>query len=133
MTIQITGMCPLIQVHDFEEALHFYCEILGFEIAMSDNEGRPHDWCLLKWGEAELMLNTIYEPGHAPPHRDQARANHHDDTALFFGCENIEETYEILKAKGIALDPPIVTGYGMQQLYLHDPDGYNLCFQKNAS
>jgi len=132
MPIKITGMTPLIQVYDFEESLHFYCAILGFEIISSDNEGRPHDWCLLAWGDAKLMLNTQFEPGQAPPFRDQARSNHHDDTALFFGCENIDETYQILKDKGTNVRPPMITGYGMQQVYLSDPDGYNLCFQTEA-
>jgi hypothetical protein len=26
--------------------------------------------------------------------------------------------------------PPVVTGYGMKQLYLKDPDGYEICLQQ---
>ncbi|HUP49498.1 MAG TPA: transposase [Thermoanaerobaculia bacterium] len=32
-------------------------------------------------------------------------------------------------AKGLPVEAPMVTHYGMKQLYLRDPDGYNLCFQ----
>ena len=132
MPIRITGMTPLIQVYNMAESLKFYCEILGFEVVSSDTNGTPQDWCLLCWGEAQLMLNTIYEPGHAPPFRDQARSNYHDDTALFFSCENVEETAAYLKSAGFEVDGPMVREYGMKQLYLHDPDGYNLCFQAEA-
>jgi len=37
--------------------------------------------------------------------------------------------YGHLCAKGIQVEPPKVAPYGMKQLYVHDPDGYNLCFQ----
>ena len=30
MTIEITGMAPLLQVYDIGTALQFYCDILGF-------------------------------------------------------------------------------------------------------
>ena len=129
MPIQISGMTPLIQVYDLQESLHFYCDILGFVVISSDNKGAPQDWCLLRWGEARLMLNTQFEAQHRPPHRDMARKNYHQDTALFFSCDNLDETYELLKTAEIQVKAPIVREYGIKQIYVYDPDGYELCFQ----
>ena len=30
MAIHMRGLCPLIQVFDMDNSLHFYCELLGF-------------------------------------------------------------------------------------------------------
>ena len=33
------------------------------------------------------------------------------------------------RRKDAAVKQPITAPYGMRQMYLHDPDGYSLCFQ----
>ena len=35
--------------------------------------------------------------------------------------------------QGIAVQESSIAPYGMKQLYLLDPDGYNLCFQWQAN
>jgi hypothetical protein len=35
--------------------------------------------------------------------------------------------------KGLHMKLPAVQSYGMKQLNVHDPDGYELCFQRPAS
>lgn len=80
------------------------------------------------------MLNTAYEfDDERPVPPDAARQRAHDDTCLYFGCPDVDAAYEELAGKGLQVNRPIVTGYGMKQLYLHDPDGYNLCFQWTAN
>ncbi|MBI3465478.1 MAG: bleomycin resistance family protein, partial [Planctomycetes bacterium] len=32
-------------------------------------------------------------------------------------------------ARGLEVDPPKAAFYGMNQIFLRDPDGYELCFQ----
>jgi hypothetical protein len=53
----------------------------------------------------------------------------HDDTCIYFGCPDVEAAFMYLREKGVALNPPKIAPYGMKQLYLHDPDGFGLCFQ----
>ena len=55
MEINMRGLCPLIQVFDMDNSLHFYCELLGFEIVEKAAGG---GWAWLRHGTAELMLNT---------------------------------------------------------------------------
>jgi catechol 2,3-dioxygenase-like lactoylglutathione lyase family enzyme len=53
-----------------------------------------------------------------------------DDDA---GDNVVDSAYRHLRAKGIAVKEPTVAAYGMKQLYVLDPDGYNLCFQWEAT
>lgn len=83
-------------------------------------------------GDAELMLNTAYEADERPAIPDRARWTGHSHTTLFFYCPNLDEAYEHLRSKGVAVEKPVVRPYGMKQLTVADPDGYGLCFQYPA-
>lgn len=129
MEIITDGSCALIQVFDMNVSLDFYCNILGFELHRKAGPDQDTGWAWLKKGNIELMLNTAYETPFRPPVPDPARMAAHHDTCIYMGCLNIEETYHYLISRGISLNPPATTHYGMKQLYLQDPDGYHLCFQ----
>ena len=64
-----------------------------------------------------------------PPVPDLARVAAHDDTIIYFGCPDVDAAYAHLRTKGLDVKEPHIAPYGMKQLYLHDPDGYGLCFQ----
>ncbi len=127
--IDIRGLAPLILVFDIQQSLQFYCEVLGFEIVSSDNAGPDYGWVLLSSGKTEIMMEPIYPKNHKPAEPDALRTAHHKDTALYFGCPDVDAVYEHLIAKGISVKEPRIVYYGMKQLYLTDPDGYLLCFQ----
>jgi catechol 2,3-dioxygenase-like lactoylglutathione lyase family enzyme len=129
MALDIRGLIPLIQVFDMPTSLHFYRDMLGFEVVHTSKPGDNCGWAMLRLGAAQLMLNTAYEDGQRPPKPDAARTAAHEDTGLFFACPDIEETYQQLRAKGVDVKGPEVRDYGMKQLYVTDPDGYVLCFQ----
>ncbi len=137
MTLQLTGLCPLISVYDMPTAIAFYRDRLGFEVVehspeIDAPEGRYFHWAWLRLGPADLMLNTAHDEGERPPLPDADRVAVHRDTGLFFGCPDVDAVYETLRAAGLQLDPPKVAPYGMKQLWLTDPDGYQLCFQAPA-
>jgi glyoxylase I family protein len=126
--IDMRGMAPLLQVFDLPTSLAFYREILGFEVVQSTS-----DWAWLKRDDVELMLNTAYESDQRPPAPDPRRIAAHDDTALYFGCPDVDAAFAYLRSRGVVTQEPRIAPYGMKQLYLSDPDGYNLCFQWRAS
>lgn len=132
MDLRIGGFATLLQVFDMPVSLAFYRDVLGFEIVSEVPDDGRCDWVMLKRCESELMLNTAYEADERPPAPEPARISAHDDTALFFGCEDVDIAYDYLRQKGVAAKPPIITGYGMKQLYFRDPDGYNICLQHPA-
>lgn len=137
MGIAPNGMVPLLQVYDMQKAYTFYRDLLGFEIIdqspeVETPEGRFSHWMWLKLGPAQLMLNTAYDAGERPTARDVMRQRWHGDTCLYFGCPDVDKVYETLHPQLPDLAPPTDTDYGMRQLYLHDPDGYGLCFQAHV-
>ncbi len=132
MAFEIHGVAPLLQVYDMPTSVRFYRDQLGFEVVSTSPEmGEDYfHWVMLRLGEAEIMLNTAYEsnderPAQAYPPRIAA----HRDTGLFFACPDVDGAYEQLRGRDVDVNAPIVTGYGMKQMYLLDPDGYQLCFQ----
>jgi catechol 2,3-dioxygenase-like lactoylglutathione lyase family enzyme len=131
MGINVERLTPLIQVFDMPRSVAFYRDVLGFEVVTtSPPRGRDDfDWGLLRLQDAALMLNTAYEADERPPAPDAWRVAAHRDTGLFFACPDVDAAYADLRAQGVAVAPPTVAPYGMKQLYLRDPDGYELCFQ----
>lgn len=130
MSIDVRGVCVLLQVFDMPTSVRFYRDVLGFEVVQtSAREGDQFDWGLLRLGEATLMLNTAYEQEYRPPQPDKSLAAGHGDTCLYFGCPDVDAAYRHLVDHGVEVKEPKVAPYGMKQLYLRDPDGYALCFQ----
>lgn len=130
MSIEVQGVCALLQVFDMPTSVRFYRDVLGFEIvSTSPREGDQFDWGLLRLNDAHLMLNTAYEQDSRPTHPDAVHLAAHGDTCLYFRCPDVDSAYQHLRTHGIDLQEPKVAPYGMKQLYLHDPDGYSLCFQ----
>jgi len=130
MSIDVRGVCVLLQVFDMPTAVRFYRDVLGFEVVQtSAREGDQFDWGLLRLNDAQLMLNTAYEQDSRPSQPDTSRVAGHDDTCLYFGCPDVDAAYRHLLAHGVDVKKPKVAPYGMKQLYLRDPDGYGICFQ----
>ena len=133
MAIDVRGMTPLLQVYDMPTSIQFYCEALGFEVITTDGKSAPNcDWVLLRLNSVELMLNTAYEAPGRPPKPDPKRIGAHQDTGLFFGCPDVDAAYNYLRSLGVQAKEPKIAPYGMKQLYVTDPDGYELCFQWRA-
>jgi catechol 2,3-dioxygenase-like lactoylglutathione lyase family enzyme len=135
MAFDLRGLTPLLQVYDMPASLHFYRDLLGFEIVSTSpklGEDRFH-WVWLRLDQADLMLNTAYEfDDERPAERDRTRTSAHKDTGLYLACPNVDAAYAELCARGVKVMEPKVTHYGMKQMYFQDPDGYELCFQWSA-
>jgi len=131
MSIEVRGVCTLLQVFDMPASVRFYRDVLGFEIVRTTTprEGDQFDWGLLRLGNTELMLNTAHEQDSRPDKPDPARIKAHKDVCLYFGCPDVEAAYRHLLAHGIDAEKPFVAPWGAKMCYLRDPDGYSLCFQ----
>lgn len=116
---------PLLQVFDMQTSLRFYRDVLGFEIV----DQTDHDWwAMIKLGDAVLMLNTAYEDDKRPPSPDPQRVRGHKDVSLYFEFLDLDGLYVHLRRQGCDVKPPAKTSYGLMQMSLRDPDGYELCF-----
>jgi catechol 2,3-dioxygenase-like lactoylglutathione lyase family enzyme len=132
MSVDFSHMTTLLSVFDMPTALKFYRDILGFVVIQDTGQGDESGWVMLQKSGVTVMLNTAYDDDERPAAPNPAHHSVHQDTCLYFLCSDPQVTYEFLKSKGLQLDPPKVAYYGMNQLYLRDPDGYTLCFQAPA-
>lgn len=131
--ITVEGMTPLIQIFNMPRSLAFYRDILGFTVVSDSGNGDDSSWVWLRLNGVDLMLNDQYEPGSQPEACPPERVKWHGDTCLYFSCPDVDGAYEYLQSKGVGCDPPSLTSYGMKQLYVSDPDGYNICLQRSVS
>lgn len=129
MAIELKDLSPLLEVFDMPTSLAFYRDKLGFRVTGDSGQGDESGWVMLELGNATLMLNTAYDDGERPDAPDPARVAAHRDTCIYFGCPDVDAAYQHLFANGIEANPPQIAPYGMKQLYVTDPDNYNLCFQ----
>lgn len=129
MAMHIRGVAPLVQVYDMPTAVHFYRDVLGFEVISTSGKGDDSGFVLLRLNGVDLMLNTAYDEGERPAIPDPTRTAAHGDTCLYFGLEDLDGAYQHLRARGCEVKEPQVAHYGMRQLYVRDPDGFGLCFQ----
>jgi len=132
MGVDVRDMTPLLSVFDMPTSLKFYRDILGFVVTQDTGQGDESAWVMLHKSGVTVMLNTAYDDDDRPPVPNPAHHAIHQETYLYFSCPDPEAAYEFLKSKGLNVDPPRVAYYGMNQLYVRDPDGYTLCFQAPA-
>ncbi|HSE18192.1 MAG TPA: VOC family protein [Pyrinomonadaceae bacterium] len=68
MSIEVRGVCVLLQVFDMPASVRFYRDALGFEIVQTTTprEGDQFDWGLLRLNDTYVMLNTAYEQDDRP-------------------------------------------------------------------
>jgi catechol 2,3-dioxygenase-like lactoylglutathione lyase family enzyme len=131
MAIEIDGMTPLIFVFDMPTSIHFYRDVLGFELINHAPEYAPglFHWAMLRSDGVTFMLNTAYDEGDAPDKPVAARVQAHGDTQFYFGCADLDSAYRHLLDNEIKVKPPAVARYGFKELHFKDPDGYHLCLQ----
>jgi glyoxylase I family protein len=130
MKLELRGTVTLIEVFDVNRSIEFYRDMLGFEVTQTAGPPDRLGWASLRSGNVELMLNSMIDPDDTPPPApDPARVAAHRDTTLYIGCPDVDGAFEFLRRKGLQLDPPCNTHYGMRQLPFSDPDGYALCLQ----
>lgn len=132
MALELRGVMALLWVYDMPRSIRFYRDELGFEVTnTSAAEGKDSfGWAMLGSGEARFMLNTIYDPDEVRPTlAPSPEARSQRDVSLYFDCADMDAAYAELRKKGVKVSAPVVTYYGMRQMTVVDPDGYQICFQ----
>lgn len=125
-TTRVQELVPLLFVQDVARSVDFYCRQLGFKLTANWEPDGILQWCRLDRDGAALMLQQACEED-GPP-EDRGRGVH-----FFLNCDDANAEHTRLADTGLELAPPKVAFYGMNQLFLNDPDGYQLCFQHVAT
>lgn len=116
-------LTPLLNVQDIPHSLAFWRDLLGFEVVDSyEWEGRLA-WARLQKGQVAVMLNGRGgEPGH------RLSREPYTDAVLCFGVDDVHALVSDLRAKGLQVEDPEAQEYGLDEIVLRDPDGYDLAF-----
>ncbi len=125
-TTDLQELVPLLFVDDIVQSSRFYCDQLGFELKQKWEPEGKLAWCRLERGNTAVMLQL------ACPEEDGAAEVRCNGVGFFFLCDDVQMIYEEFLSRGLSLEPPEVAFYGMKQIFLNDPDGYQLCFQNQV-
>ena len=132
MSFSPLGLTPLIGVFDMPRALAFYRDLLGFVVVSASPEvetaeGRFSHWMWLRFGGAEIMLNTQYDSNERPaePPKQSSKA-----AVFYIICSDVELAYEELTGRGLVAERPKMAPYGLRTFSVEDPDGYTIVFQE---
>jgi glyoxylase I family protein len=126
--VNIRGLAPLLKVYDMRVSIGWYCDVLGFELVATGGPESYLHWAMVRLNGVEIMMEPYYPEAKRPAAPDPVRMDCHGDTVIYFGCQELDAAYERVKACGVEVRPPMVTGYGFRALYMKDPDGYALAF-----
>lgn len=115
---KLTGLDLLfLEVNSLHDSVEFYRDSLGFELHTLTEETEP-PMATLSAGRLRVML--------AEQLLTMARRGR--GVHLFFGVTDVDEYYEQLLARGVALAAPSDEGWGGRFVTLEDPDHYRLFF-----
>lgn len=132
MNFSPLGLTPLICVFDMPTSLAFYRDVLGFTVVAASPEvdtaeGHFSHWMWLRFGKAEIMLNTQYDSNERPMQPPEKRSR---DAVFYIGCADVDQAYGELTGRGLKADAPKVAPYGLKLFSAEDPDGYTIVFQE---
>ncbi len=114
---------PLLMVSDLDRSLGFYREQLGFAVVEEARAGGRLSWCRLELSGSSLMLQQA-EP------EDGSALWRGRGVTFYWVVDDLDALLGDFTHRGLVLSPPVTTYYGMRQLPLVDPDGYQFVFQQ---
>lgn len=117
----MNAIIPLLNVQDVARSLAFWRDGLGFEVLQTyEWEGRLA-WAQLGKGQVRLMLNGR---GGDPGHR--LARERYTDAVLCIAVDDVHALVRELRARGLEVEDPEAQDYGLDEVVLRDPDGYDL-------
>jgi lactoylglutathione lyase len=119
----ITSCTPLLNVADVEASLGFWRDLIGFAVTYRYEADGRLMFASLQSGEVRLMVNGR---GGDPAAR-RARP-HYTEAVLSFGVPSVHHFVDELRAKGFAAPDPEAESYGLDEVIVRDPDGYEIAF-----
>jgi len=119
----ITSCTPLLNVADVEASLGFWRDLIGFEVSYRYEPDGNLMFASLQAGDVRLMLNG--RGGDPAPRRARP---HYTETVLSFGVGSVHDLVRDLRAKGFDAPEPQAEAYGLDEIVIRDPDGYEIAF-----
>ena len=107
----------VIEVDDQTRALSFWTERLGFELYQDTPYGEER-WVEVRTPDKRLVLVL------SPRRDDRSSVSDTLPTSnVFFYCDDLAETYEVLRSRGVEFpQPPVELSFGWWSMFM-DQDG----------
>lgn len=125
--MKLTALIPMLSVRDLQRSIAFYRDRLGFHVINTFGDPSPK-WCMLGRDAIKLMLN---EPPAAETDALSPQAK--DFQVYYFYPEDVIALHEAWARDGLPVTDLRVTGYGMKEFELRDPDNYWLWFGQETA
>jgi catechol 2,3-dioxygenase-like lactoylglutathione lyase family enzyme len=119
----ITSCTPLLNVADVEASLGFWRDLIGFAVTYRYEPDGRLMYASLQSGEVRLMLN-----GRGGDPADRRARPHYTEAVLSFGVPSVHQLVRDLRAKGFDAPEPAAESYGLDEIVIRDPDGYEIAF-----
>ncbi|MEL7121565.1 MAG: VOC family protein [Bacteroidota bacterium] len=117
-----------LMVNSVEETVAFYQDMLDFQLIASDEEEGKIYWAMMQLGEFKLSFkNEDKHKAEAPFLKDETIGG---SVVLCFHVDDINTTYDLIKAKCDTLDHPHITPCGAIDFSMRDINGYVLTFEQ---
>ena len=113
----------MVIVSDMQRSVEFYRDKLGIPLKF-----QSPDWTEFATGSTTLALHGGGFPSQQPPTQDPSKLA--GACSIGFNVEDVDKTYEELKAKGIrfVMTPTQREGEGIKLAVALDPDGLPISF-----
>jgi uncharacterized glyoxalase superfamily protein PhnB len=118
----IRELVPLLFVQDILRSAAFYQERLGFELTQKWEPDGKLGWCRLARDGSAVMLQQANDEDGPPAGRGRG-------VCFYFNCDDVQAIFAEITERGLTIQPPVAAFYGLNQVFVTDPDGYELCFQ----
>jgi catechol 2,3-dioxygenase-like lactoylglutathione lyase family enzyme len=126
--MKLRSLVPVLDVHDVDASIEFYCGALGFTLHDKVEWGGKTEWALLRCEQVQLMLCASQEDDSEDP------TAHTSDGMFFLYHDNLESLQVYLGSRGYSGMPDALQhSRGKRDFYLRDPDGYVLWFSHKPS
>ena len=113
----------MVVVSDMQRSVEFYRDVLGIPLKF-----QSPDWTEFQTGTTTFALHGGGIASNGPPAGDPSKQAGH--CSIGFNVEDVDKTYEELKAKGInfVMPPTQREGEGIRLAVAVDPDGLPISF-----
>lgn len=108
---------PLIHVPDVQATIAWYLEI-GFELAAAHEDPGESSWAMLNYGESSIMLSS----------GGVASTEFRREFDLYIHVDDVEATFEKVKACADPVEGLHETFYGMREFIIRDCNRFWITF-----
>lgn len=113
-------------VHDVNQSVDYYRDLLGFELVASVPDSGIFDWAMMKHGPVEIMFQS--GPSLAKDLPVFAGQQPGGAFTLFIKVGDVTALYHSVKSRATIVDELHKTFYGMDEFTMKDLNGYYLTF-----